>query len=115
MDLARVIIFTGDVRRMVDFYSSIFGLSMIGDFDDGWTELAAGGSSVGFHKVPLEVRGSADDGVKLVFGTSNVAEEKVRLEGLGIEMTKIFEYKDIRFCDGYDPDGRRFQISSRGR
>jgi catechol 2,3-dioxygenase-like lactoylglutathione lyase family enzyme len=114
MDLARVIIFTGDVRRMVDFYTSTFGLEIVGEFDPGWTEMDAGGCKIAFHKVPFEVDSSSDNGVKIVFASDNVAGEKARLEGLGIEMTEIFRYGDIEMCDGSDPDGHRFQISSRG-
>ncbi|MEP6789246.1 MAG: VOC family protein [Acidobacteriota bacterium] len=114
MELSRVIIFTGDVRRMVDFYTSTFGLTMIGEFDDGWTEVDTGSCSIAFHKLGFEVDGTTDDGVKLVFGTKDVAAEKLRLESLGIEMTEIYKWNNIEFCDGNDPDGHRFQISSRG-
>jgi len=115
MELARVIIFTGNVRQMVDFYTSTFGLAMIGEFDAGWTEVDAGSCSIAFHKLGFDVDGTTDDGVKLVFGTKDVAAERLRLEALGIVMTKIYEWNDIEFCDGNDPDGHRFQISSRGR
>lgn len=114
MDLARVIIFTGDVRKMVDFYTSTFGLKMLGEFNEGWTEVNAGSCTIAFHKLGFDVDGSTDDGVKLVFGTNDVVGEKARLESLGIEMTEICKYEDIEFCDGDDPDGHRFQISSRG-
>lgn len=99
---------------MVDFYTSTFGLEIAGEFDPGWTEVDAGGCTIAFHKVPFEVNASSDDGVKIVFASDNVAGEKARLEGLGIEMTEIFRYGDIEMCDGSDPDGHRFQISSRG-
>ncbi|MBV9217266.1 MAG: VOC family protein [Acidobacteria bacterium] len=117
MDLDRVIIFTGDVRRMVDFYAAAFGMTMIGEFNPEWTEMASGRSNIAFHKFGSkgEARDRGDDGIKLVFGTTDVPGEKARLESLGIEMTKIFTFGDIQMCDGSDPDGRRFQISSRGR
>lgn len=99
---------------MVDFYTSMFGLKMLGEFDEGWTEVDAGSCTIAFHKLGFDVDGSTDDGVKLVFGTNDVAREKVRLELLGIKMTEIYKYEDIEFCDGDDPDGHRFQISSRG-
>jgi catechol 2,3-dioxygenase-like lactoylglutathione lyase family enzyme len=114
MDLSRIIIFTGDVRRMVDFYTSVFGLEIVGEFDPGWTEINAGGCNIAFHKLPFEVDGRSDDGVKIVFASDDVGGEKSRLESLGIEMTEIFRYGDIEMCDGSDPDGHRFQISSRG-
>src|SRR5687767_14825330 len=114
MDLSRIIIFTGDVRRMVDFYSETFGLTLIGEFDEGWTEMSAGTCNIAFHKLGFEVQGSDDDGVKIVFATADVQGEKARLEALGIEMTDIFQFGEIEMCDGSDPDGHRFQISSRG-
>ena len=112
MNLSRVIIFTGDVRRMVDFYTSTFGLTW--QFDEGWTEVDASGCSIAFHKSGSEVDGKCDEGIKLVFGTTDVQAEKARLESLGINMTKIYEWEGMEFCDGTDPDGHRFQISSRG-
>ena len=115
MNLSRIIIFTDDVRRLVDFYMSTFGLTLFGDFDEKWTEVNAGGCTIAFHKTGEKVQGSGDDGVKLVFGTTDVAGEKQRLESLGIKMTKVYEWNGIEFCDGSDPDGHRFQISSRGR
>lgn len=114
MELARVIVFTSDVRRIVDFYSSAFGLKMIGEFDSGWTELDAGGCRIAFHGLPFEVKGGPDEAFKLVFGTTDVAGERERLIDLGIEMTEIYRWGEMEYCDGHDPDGHRFQISSRG-
>ncbi|MEP7077340.1 MAG: VOC family protein [Acidobacteriota bacterium] len=116
MDLARVIIFTQDVGRLVNFYASHFGLELVGEADPGWTELNAGGCNLAFHKFSgsVEKGDKADNGIKFVFGTRDVAAERSRLQNLGVEMTKIFDFGDIRMCDGSDPDGNRFQISSRG-
>lgn len=113
MELSRVIIFTGDVKRLVDFYASHFGLTAVGEADEEWTELSAGGCNLAFHKFSEQLDGG-DNGIKFVFGATDVAAEKVRLEGLGVKMTEIFNFGEIRMCDGQDPDGNRFQISSRG-
>lgn len=114
MDLSRIIVFTGDVRRMVDFYSSTFGLEIVGEFSSEWTEMNAGGCNIAFHGLPFEVEGSDEEAVKIVFASDDVPGEKSRLESLGIKMTDIFRFGDIEMCDGSDPDGHRFQISSRG-
>jgi len=114
MDLARIIIFTREVRQMVDFYAETFGLSVIGEFDDEWTEMSAGSCNIAFHKLGSDIQGSEDDGVKIVFASNDVAGEKARLESLGIEMIQIFRFGEIEMCDGSDPDGHRFQVSSRG-
>ena len=36
------------------------------------------------------------------------------LESLGVDMAEIRRFGKVEMCDGSDPDGRRFQISSRG-
>lgn len=100
----------------MDFYTSHFGLEVVGEADAGWTELNAGGCNLAFHKLSgsVESGDNADNVIKFVFGTADVTEARKRLRGLGVEMTKIFEFGEIRMCDGSDPDGNRFQISSRG-
>jgi len=113
MDISRVIIFTHDVDRLSDFYESAFGLRAIGETHSGWTELDAGSCSLAFHSFREELE-SRDGWVKIVFGTRNVRDEKVRLENLGVQMSDVVEFDGIELCDGQDPDGNWFQISSRG-
>ncbi len=113
MDISRVIIFTPDVRKLADFYRSCFGLSLVGESDDSWTELNAGNCNIAFHNFPERVEGR-DGWVKVVFGSNDVAKEKARLEELGVKMSDIVEFGRIQLCDGQDPDGNWFQISSRG-
>jgi predicted enzyme related to lactoylglutathione lyase len=113
MDISRVIIFTPDVKRLSDFYRGCFGLTVIGDADDGWTELDAGGCSLALHKTSEQ--GTGRDGwTKIVFGSENVEAEKTRLESLGVKMSDVMTFGEIHLCDGRDPDGNYFQISSRG-
>jgi predicted enzyme related to lactoylglutathione lyase len=113
MEISRFIIFTPDVKRLADFYSSTFGLSAVGDANEEWTELNAGGCNIAFHKISEQ--GTSRDGwTKLVFGSKDVAGEKARLESLGIKMSEITNFGEVQLCDGRDPDGNYFQISSRG-
>jgi predicted enzyme related to lactoylglutathione lyase len=113
MELSRVIIFTNDVDRLVDFYGSSFDLDIVGERDSEWTELNAGGCTIAFHRIS-ENSQTRDGWVKIVFGAKDVAAQKKRLESLGVEMGNVVEFGNIQFCDGVDPDGNRFQISSRG-
>jgi hypothetical protein len=113
MDLSRVIIFTPDVGRLVDFYIASFGLGVIGKRDRSWTELKAGDCNIAFHYVD-EHDTSRPGWIKIVFGSDDIEGEKRRLETLGITMSDIVEYEGIKLCDGRDPDGNSFQISSRG-
>jgi hypothetical protein len=113
MKLSRIIIFTPDVDRLAGFYKSAFNLGGIGVANSEWTELDAGGCNLAFHKVK-ETSHIRDCWVKAVFGSSDVTAEKERLEGLGIEMSGVVTFGEIQLCDGRDPDGNWFQISSRG-
>jgi len=114
MEISRIIIFTPDVKRLADFYARNFGLSTIGEADEHWTELNAGGCNLALHKTSED--GSGRDGwTKIVFGSENVEAEKSRLESLGLKLSGITTFGDIQLCDGRDPDGNYFQISSRGK
>ncbi len=113
MDISRFIVFTPDVKRLADFYKTAFDLKVTGDPDEEWTELNAGSCSIAFHRT--SENGTTRDGwTKLVFGSKDVTREKSRLEGLGIRMSDVVRFGDIQLCDGRDPDGNYFQISSRG-
>jgi predicted enzyme related to lactoylglutathione lyase len=113
MDISRVIIFTRDVERLAGFYKACFGLSGVGECTADWAELSAGGCSIAFHRID-EAGESRDGWIKIVFGSSDVAAEKQRLERLGVEMSGLVQFGEIQLCDGLDPDGNRFQVSSRG-
>jgi hypothetical protein len=113
MKLGRIIIFTADVERLAGFYKSTFELDEIGAANSEWAELDAGGCNLAFHKINEESH-TRDGWIKPVFGTADVSGEKQRLEELGIEMSEAVTFGDIHLCDGRDPDGNWFQISSRG-
>ena len=113
MDVSRFIIFTPDVKRLADFYADTFGLDVVGEADEHWTELNAGACNIALHKT--SEKGNGRDGwTKVVFGSDDVPAEKQRLEALGIKMSDVVSFGEIQMCDGRDPDGNCFQISSRG-
>ena len=113
MNVSRFIIFTPDVKRLADFYVSSFGLNTVGDASEEWTELDAGGCNIAFHKISEQGR-TRDGWTKLVFGSKDVEGERLRLESKGIKMSDVVTFGEIHLCDGCDPDGNPFQISSRG-
>ena len=113
MKLSRIIIFTADVERLATFYKSAFELDEIGAANSEWAEFDAGGCNLAFHKIEEESH-LRDGWVKPVFGAADVRGEKLRLEELGIEMSEVVTFGEIQLCDGHDPDGNWFQISSRG-
>jgi predicted enzyme related to lactoylglutathione lyase len=112
MNISRVIIFTHDVNRLSEFYRTTFGLDVLGAADAEWTELSTGTSNIAFHRYGEEIEGR-DGWIKIVFQSNDVSAERERLIARGIEMSDVVEFGSIQLCDGRDPDGNVFQISSR--
>lgn len=113
LNLTRLILFTSRVRVLTDFYSTTFDLPLIGEMNDDWVEVQAGGCLLAFHKTTYNTEDKDDTGLKLVFGADYIEEERRRLIDLGLEMGAIQRFGDLAFCDGSDPDGNRFQLSNR--
>ncbi|MBW4540233.1 MAG: VOC family protein [Myxacorys chilensis ATA2-1-KO14] len=112
MILARVILFAEDVVSTAAFYNRVFHLPIIGDPNDrDFIQLDAGSCTIAIH------RGSASSGPgrapKLVFRVEDVEGERNRLIANGVKLGKIMESPEFAFCDGRDPAGNTFQISSR--
>ena len=72
-----------------------------------------GESNIAFHRYGKDVK-ARDGWMKIVFGAADVAAERERLIRQGMEMSEMVKFGDIHLCDGRDPDGNWFQISSRG-
>ena len=112
MQISRVIIFTPDVDRLAEFYTRCFGLEPISQPNEHWTELRSGTCDLALHNI--DEQGPDRDGwIKIVFASADVPAEKARLESLGVKMCEVVTFGSIDLCDGTDPDGNHFQISSR--
>jgi predicted enzyme related to lactoylglutathione lyase len=112
--MTRVIIFTSRVALLADFYRTAFGFTIVSPAEDGWIELTGGGCNRALHRTAKETQRKRDRWIKLVFGSRQVAATRRRLVTRGIAMGAISTFAGIAMCDGRDPDGNRFQISSRG-
>jgi len=112
--ISRVILFVGDVEKTAEFYQDVLGLKLAGPPEEGWIELNGGGCNLALHVARGKYKKGGDSPAKIVFGVKNVAAAKKTIEKHGCEMGKIFKFGKIQFCDGRDPEGNPFQISSRG-
>ena len=112
--ISRVMLFVKDVPTVAAFYRDKLGLQPLGEITPEWVELQTGSCTVALHKAgkPLIERGDAS--AKIVFGVKDVAAGKALLESRGVKMGKINSFSGIDICDGKDPEGNLFQISSRG-
>jgi len=113
--MSRVMLFAKDVPTLAAFYRDKLGCEILGEITPGWAELKAGGCNIALHKSSKsrnERGGSCS--VKLVFGVADVPAGRQELEGNGVSMGAVHSFEDIQMCDGRDPEGNCFQLSSRG-
>jgi catechol 2,3-dioxygenase-like lactoylglutathione lyase family enzyme len=107
--IRRVILFTTNFAVMRDFYRDKIGLEIIEE-EDGWADFDAGLIRLALH----EVRFKGTEGpFKLAFYCEDVEAGCAELTVRGVKMGKITRFGSIELCDGQDPDGNKFQISSR--
>ena len=112
--VARIILFVWDVPAVAAFYRDKLGLSVIGEIEPGWTELNAGAINIALHHAGrYHTRSGASSPAKVVFQVDDVPATKVVLEADGVRMSEISTWEGIQFCDGRDPAGNPFQISTR--
>ena len=63
MKMARVILFTGQMDAMSEFYGQVLGLKQVSS-EKGWREFAAGGARIALHSGPSS---PGRKGPKIVF------------------------------------------------
>ena len=117
MQLAQLILFTGDASRLRDFYTGALGLTVLED-TPGWIRLDAGGVVLALHGLENEPVVESpprreDSYWKPCFHAVDVEATRAELVAAGVPMGEIHRFGDIRFCDGHDPDGNVFQITTR--
>jgi catechol 2,3-dioxygenase-like lactoylglutathione lyase family enzyme len=105
LQLRRIILFTQDLDTLIPFYRDVMGLPLRkGSAKEGWVE---------FDGLALH-RGKARPGnSKLAFGSADVKKTREELLARGAKMGKVKDFGDLVLCEGRDPDGNPFQISSR--
>ena len=109
MKMARVILFTGQMDAMSDFYGNVLGLKLVSS-ESGWREFAAGGATIALHSGPAS---PGRKGPKIVFHAEDVATLRATLVARGARFGKVREGEVLTLCDGKDPDGNPVQLSNR--
>jgi catechol 2,3-dioxygenase-like lactoylglutathione lyase family enzyme len=110
LELRRVILFTPNLEMMTQFYCDVIGLSLVNS-EDGWRDFDAGACNIALHSGFSSI-GSRPP--KLVFYASDVAAARAILVKRGAKsMGKVLSTGNFDMCNGKDPDGNPFQISSR--
>ena len=109
MEMARVILFTGQMAAMSKFYGEVLGLKQVTQ-ERGWCEFAAGGATIALHSGPSS---PGRKGPKIVFHAKDVAALRETLAKRGARFGKVRQGEVFCLCDGKDPDGNPIQLSSR--
>jgi catechol 2,3-dioxygenase-like lactoylglutathione lyase family enzyme len=124
MRLTQAILFVVDAPRMTAFYTDALGLTVLdGDPADGFVRLDAGGCALALHAIPPEVadrvriddpaRAREDSAIKLAFQVDDVDAARAPLAARGARMGVTRRHDGDSFCDGVDPEGNVFQITTR--
>ena len=113
MKLSRVIIFVNNLPLVADFYRQVLGLEpkICPDDPKEWQEFWAGSTTIALHlaNAPKPRRIAT----KLVFYSPDVAATKKQLEARGVKLRRLLKTEYFEFCNGTDPEGNPFSISSR--
>jgi catechol-2,3-dioxygenase len=118
MRMAQTIVFVEDLTRMQAFYEKTLGLPVI-TAEPGWVRLDAGGVVLALHAIkagptlPEPPPERVDSYIKLCFHVDEIDDARAALVAAGSTMRELHRYSDVGFCDGVDPEGNIFQITTR--
>jgi predicted enzyme related to lactoylglutathione lyase len=108
LTMTRITIFTPNMERMTAFYRDVLGLTLRIDIK-GYKEFDAGGCSIALHN-GASVPGRRAP--KLVFPAKDVPKLRAELVARGAKLGKVMSGRGLTRCEGKDPDGNPFQLSS---
>jgi catechol 2,3-dioxygenase-like lactoylglutathione lyase family enzyme len=118
MQMSQVILFVDDVPRMQAFYEHVLHLPVI-TAEPGWVRLDAAPTVLALHAIkpgpalPDPPPARVDSNIKLCFRVNDIDRERAALVAAGVRMREVHHYQGVAFCDGIDPEGNIFQITTR--
>jgi predicted enzyme related to lactoylglutathione lyase len=112
MDLAlkRIILFTPNISRLTGFYRDVLGLRLRVD-EPNYKEFDAGGCGIALHNGTSRVGARPP---KLSFAAEDIVAARAALIARGAKLGEVKSGGGLSRCEGKDPDGNPFQLSSRG-
>ena len=125
LEINRIILFVKNMKGMVAFYGDVVGLARVSVADDSpdFVTFDAGGVQLSLHQIPEDIaRGIRIDDppvarsatpIKFAFHVADVTAASEALRARGAEMGPVREFGTLALCDGTDPEGNVFQLSSR--
>jgi len=118
MKLGQAMVFVHDAAQMQAFYEALGLVVVDGSAASGFIRLADpdGGAVLALHFTKAIGPGGpprVDSATKLCFNVDDVDKERAALVARGVTMRDIHRWEGIAFCDGIDPEGNIFQITTR--
>jgi predicted enzyme related to lactoylglutathione lyase len=111
LNLNSIMIGTGNIKEMAEFYEKVFGRK--GDMSESnWHGWSVGNTFIGIGE-HSEVKGSAKDPQRMMFNfeTKEVKQEFARIKKLGAKVIKApYEMGGAWIATFADPDGNYFQL-----
>lgn len=120
--LDTIILYVQNVDNLKAFYTNIFNLKIVEEYQSTWALLNAGNSKIGLHKIGEqywdESKGSFkfDNNTKIVLEIDedlNKVREYLINQNVAMREIKTFDDYDYWLCDGEDPEGNVFQLKQR--
>jgi catechol 2,3-dioxygenase-like lactoylglutathione lyase family enzyme len=113
LQMRRVVLFVQDVTKVGAFYRDVLGLlpKISPDDPKAWLEFDAGNCSIALHDGGTASTGRRQP--KIVFNAEDVAQVRAELMARGAKLGAVQEAGEFQFCDGKDPEGNPYSISSR--
>ena len=107
--LKRIVLFTRDMKRLTAFYRDVLDLPLKVD-ERNYKEFDAGGCGIAIHNGASRVGARPP---KLSFWIEDIAAARAVLVERGAKLGEVKGGPDLTRCEGKDPDGNPFQLSSR--
>lgn len=118
MQLSQIILFVHDAPRMQAFYAQL-GLTVAdGSAADGFVRLRdpSGGAVLALHftkAIGPPTGPRTETAMKPCFHVDDIDAARGALVADGTHMRDIHRFEGIAFCDGIDPEGNIFQLTTR--
>jgi catechol 2,3-dioxygenase-like lactoylglutathione lyase family enzyme len=94
MKMARIILLTGRMQAMSEFYGEVLGLNRV-TVEEGWQEFDAGGLNIALHSGPAS---PGSKGPKIAFCAEDVAELRAKLVARGASFCKVGKRRCFAFA-----------------
>jgi predicted enzyme related to lactoylglutathione lyase len=114
-------LYVKDFPGMRAFYSKLLDAKPVNSkWTDAWARFDLGGTSFALHAIPPDIAQHSqaspapleNSPIKLIFQVDNLAEERRRLESLGIATIQRPWQDPSESFEAVDPEGNIFQISA---